>query len=37
MKVKLKPLYIAGCSNIVEGLFLIMMMARGVGFATVTS
>ena len=28
--------YIAGCSNIVDGLILVMMMARRVGFATVT-
>ena len=29
--------YIAGCSNIVEGSILVMMMARRVGFASVTS
>ena len=28
---------IAGCSNIVEGSILVMMMARHVGFATLTS
>ena len=29
--------YIAGCLNIVEGSTLVKMMARNVGFATVTS
>ena len=29
--------YIAGCSNIVEGSILLMMMARRVGLATVRS
>ena len=29
--------YIAGCSNIVEGSIFVMMMARRVGFASVTS
>ena len=29
--------YIAGCSNIVEGSVVVIMMARRVGFATVTS
>ena len=29
--------YIAGCSNIVEGSILVMMMARRVGLATFTS
>ena len=33
----LRVLDIAGCSNIVEGSILVMMMARRVGFASVTS
>ena len=33
----LSVLVYSGCLNIVEGLFLIMMMAKHFGFATVTS
>ena len=33
----LRMIYLAGCSNLVKGSIFIMMMARRVAFATVTS